>query len=187
MAILQDSQAIIRFSDINPRKPYKFDIRPSNDICTSIANDLELLSLSKLRLDGALSATGKNSWRLKARIGATVSQACVLTLAPVQTRIDSDIERNFLPLKFEGKSSDGLDSEAEMDQDETLEQLGTAVDLIKMLVEALALELPTYPKVAGASFEKKTFAAPGISPINDEDVKPFANLSSLIDKLAKDT
>ena len=187
MAILQDTQAIIRFSDINPRKPHKFDIRPSNEICTSVANDLELLSLSKLRLYGTLSATGKNSWRLKAHIGATVDQACVLTLAPVQTRIDSRIERNFLPLKFEDKSSDGLDGEAEMDQDETLEPLGTDVDLIKMLVEALALELPTYPKEAGASFEKKAFSATGIAPLSDEDAKPFANLSSLVEKLAKDT
>jgi uncharacterized metal-binding protein YceD (DUF177 family) len=186
MAILPNTQAIIRFSNINPGRPHKFDIRPSNELCSSVASDLNLLRLSKLRLDGTLSATGKNSWRLKGHIGATVEQACVLTLAPVQTRIDSDIERNFLPLKIEDETSDGPDGEAEMEQDETLEPLGTNVDLIKMLVEALSLELPAYPRVAGASFEKKAFAAPGIAPLSDDDVKPFANLSSLIDKSAKD-
>ena len=89
MTITPSNQAIIRFSNVNPRKPYKFDIRPSNEACRNVANDLGLFSLAKLRLDGTLRATGKDRWRLKAHIGATVEQACVLTLAPVQTRIDS--------------------------------------------------------------------------------------------------
>ena len=187
MTITPPNQAIIRFLNVNPRKPYKFDIRPSNEACRNVANDLGLFSLAKLRLDGTLRATGKDSWRLKAHIGATVEQACVLTLAPVQTRIDSIAERNYLPLKAQDETSGGLDGEVEMEQDDTLEPLQTELDLMQVLIEALAIELPTYPKAAGASFEKKVIAAPGIVPLSDEDAKPFANLSSLMDKLSKGT
>ena len=187
MAIPPLTKAIIRFLDINPRKPHKFDIRPSNEVCKIIAKDLGLLSLTKLRLLGNLTAHGENSWRLNAHIGATVEQACVLTLASVQTRIDSTVERNYLPLKIHDESSIGLDGEVQMEQDENLEPLETELDLIAVMIEALAIELPTYPKVDGASFKRKAITAPGIVPLSDEDANPFANLSTLMKKLSKQT
>ena len=185
MATLPSKQAIIFFAKLNPLKPHEFDLRLSNEDCRTLANDLGLLSLTKLRLDGTLRAEGKDSWRLKAHIGATIEQACVLTLEPVHTRIESTVERNFIPLNADGVTSRRFDVEREMELDETLDPLPTELDLKEVLIEALMIELPTYPKKSGVSFKKK-IAAPGISPLSDEEAKPFANLSSLMNKLAKD-
>ena len=152
-----------------------------------IAKDLGLLSLTKLRLQGKIIAFGKNSWCLNAYVGASVEQACVLTLASVQTRVDSKVERNYLPLKKYDEPSSGLDDEVEMEQDENLEPLETELDLINVMIEALAIELPTYPKADGASFKKKEITAPGVVPLSDKDAKPFANLSTLMKKLSNET
>ena len=187
MAIVPLNQTIIRFSGINPRKPYKFDVRPSNSVCRTIAKDLGVLALAKHRLNGTLSNVNKDSWHLRANIGATIEQTCVLTLAPVPARIDSLVERNYLPIKKCDEPSIELYGEVEMKQDDTLEPLETELDLMQVMIEALAIELPTYPKATGASFENRTIAAPGIVPLSDEDAKPFANLSLLMGKLPKET
>ena len=187
MASIPLTQTIIRYSDVNARKPHKFDVRPSKLVCRTIANDLGLLTLAKLCLNGTLSSIGKDNWRLKAHLGATIEQSCVLSLEPVQARIDSLVERNYLPLKTYDEPSDGLDGVVEMKLDETLEPLETELDLMHVMIEALLIELPTYPKVTGASFGKRIIVAPGIIPLSDEDAKPFANLSLLMDKSAKET
>ncbi len=187
MGVIPPNQTIIRFSDINLRKPYKFDVRPSNLLCRSVAKDLGLLTLGKLRLYGTLSNVAKDSWHLRAHIGATIEQTCVLTLAPVQARIDSLVERNYLPVQTYEELFIGLDGEVEMNQDDTLEPLETELDLMQVMIEALVIELPTYPKATGASFENRIISAPGIVPLNAEDAKPFANLSVLMGKLPKET
>ena len=74
-----------------------------------------------------------------------------------------------------------------MEQDETLDPLKKELNLKEVLIETLIIELPNYPRKSGVSFGKKIFAAPGISPLSDEEVKPFANLSSLMNKFNKDT
>ena len=187
MAILPSRQAIICFADIKTQKYHKFDIRISNEDCRILAKDLDLISLTKLRLDGTLRASGKDNWNLKAHFGATVEQACVLTLDAVQTRIDAKVERNFVPLSKDGVYSSKFDAEIEMEQDETLDPLKKELNLKEVLIETLIIELPNYPRKSGVSFGNKIFVAPDISPLSDEDAKPFANLSSLMNKLNKDT
>ena len=55
-----------------------------------------------------------------------------------------------------------------------------------VFVESLAIELPTYPKVDGASLETTAFTEPGKAALSDDDVKPFAGLAALRDKMQKD-
>ena len=71
-----------------------------------------------------------------------------------------------------------------MPEDDTIEPLGTEIDFGSILVEALALALPDYPRKDEAELENATFAAPGITALKDEDLKPFAGLAGLRDKLA---
>jgi hypothetical protein len=42
----------------------------------------------KLRFIGTLEPEGAQDWRLTADLGATVVQPCVVTLAPVTTRLE---------------------------------------------------------------------------------------------------
>jgi uncharacterized metal-binding protein YceD (DUF177 family) len=106
----------------------------------------------------------------------------VLTLVPVKTRIDEEVYRIFR--KDMPEFEDG--SVVELNVDEYEEPLGTEIDLFSIAVEALALALPLYPKAEGASLETATFAGEDVTPMSDEDAKPFASLAALKDKLQKE-
>lgn len=168
-------------SDLSSKSPTRFEILPDAPTRAALAADLGIEGIRKLRFAGEISADGKRDWRLDAKLGATVVQACVVTLAPVTTRIDIDVTRRFLA-KMPDLTLDEA-GEAEMPEDDTIEPLGPEIDPATVMAEALALNLPLYPRAEGADLGAATFAAPGVKPLDDEAVKPFARLAQLRDKL----
>ena len=92
----QNTRAI-RVADLSARRPVSFDLAPDAADMARITADLGLLGLRKLRLRGSLTAEGRADWLLRADLGATVIQPCVVTLDPVQTRIDEPVTRRFSP------------------------------------------------------------------------------------------
>lgn len=157
-------------------------VEPDAKMRKRIADDLSLRGLRKLRLTGTLSAVGKYDWHMQARLGATAVQECVVTLAPVTTRIDTDIVRNYVVDLPEPTEED-----FEIPDDDTQEPLPRSLDLLALITEALALALPDYPRADGVELGQAVFAAPGVAPMTDEDAKPLAGLAGLRDKLAKRT
>jgi uncharacterized metal-binding protein YceD (DUF177 family) len=169
-----------RVSDLPQNRAFAFDLAPDAEAMAALAARLDLDALRKLGFAGTLEAEGKGAWRLQARLGATVVQPCVVTLAPVTTRIDETVIRRFLPhLPEEDSDAD----EIEMPEDETIEQLGPEIDLAAVMEEALALALPLYPRADRAHMAEQRFTEPGKTPMSDEDVRPFAGLKALRDKL----
>lgn len=169
---------ILRVADLSQTSATRFDLQPDADECARIAGDLGLQGLKKLRFKGQISPAGKRDWELRADLGATVVQECVITLAPVTTRIDTVITRLYL-----ADLPAALGNEEEMPEDDTQEQLPEHLDLPLILSEALALNLPLYPRAEGAALEQANFAAPGVAPMTDEDARPFAGLAALKDQL----
>ena len=145
----------------------------------AIAAALDLVDLRKLSLVGQLLPIGKADWRLEADLGATVVQACVVTLAPVVTRIEEPVSRRWVA-GWDAPQGDEVEIPEEVDD----EPLGAEIDLGQVMVEALALELPPFPRAEGADLGDATFAGPGVRPMSDDDAKPFAGLAALRDKLA---
>ena len=76
-------------------------------------------------------------------------------------------------------------AEVEMDDDDTIDPLPSAIDLVSVMMEALTLALPAFPRAADASLESTVFTEPGAAPMTDEDAKPFAGLGALRDSLGK--
>lgn len=140
---------------------------------------LSLLDIRKVRIKGSLAPEGRKNWLLEVEVGASVTQACVVTLQPVKTRIDTRVRRLFLT---DWQEPEG-DSVLEMTMDEDSDPLGDLIDLEQITLEAIALALPTYPRAEGAALETKVFAEPGIKPMTEEDAKPFAGLAALRDKM----
>jgi uncharacterized metal-binding protein YceD (DUF177 family) len=153
-------------------------LEPDAEAREAAAAELGLLALRKLRLTGELVPEGREDWRLDARLGATVVQPCVVTLAPVTTRIDVDITRHYSADFVEPEAD-----EAEMPEDDTTEPLPERLDLSAVMLEALALALPDYPRAEGAELAERQFAGPGVAPMTDEDAKPLAGLAALRDRL----
>ncbi|WP_207209820.1 DUF177 domain-containing protein [Tropicimonas sp. IMCC6043] len=160
--------------------PFELRIEPGSAARDALRADLELLDLRKLRLEGRLVPEGAKDWRLEATLGATAVQPCAITLAPVTTRIDVAVTRRYLDDFVEPD-----EAEAEMPEDETAEPLPASLDLGEVIHESLALALPDFPRAEGAELGETVFAEPGVTPLSDESVKPFAGLAALKDSLKK--
>lgn len=169
----------LTISKLSSSETHEFLIVPDAEDRAAIAKRFGLSGLRKLRFEGALRPEGRTDWALVAKIGATVVQPCVVTLAPVTTRIDDSVSRTYLAVMPDL----GDESEVEMPEDDSIEQLPKVLDLAEVMEEALALALPLYPRADGAEIGSAQFAEDGIAPMTDEDTKPFASLSALKNKL----
>ena len=167
-------------SALNPRAEHPFELRPDAETCASLAEHLGASAIRKLRFSGRLQATGGRGWRLDAELGATVVQPCIVTLQPVTTRIDAPVTRRFLPA-HEIEPEPG--PEVEIPEDDTLEPLGAEIDLQSVMAEALALAMPAYPRAEDAALGEAVYADPGVTPLRDEDTRPFAGLKGLREAL----
>ena len=150
----------------------------------ALAAALEVPEVRKLRLEGRLRPEGKRDWRLEATLGATVIQTCVVTLAPVTTRIDEPLTRRYLAHVPDPAPEPG--AEVEMPDDVDIEPLPESIDLAQVALEALALALPAYPRAEGVEAEEVAVTEPGKTPMTDDDARPFAGLAGLRDRLAGD-
>ncbi len=178
-----DFRGPLRVADLKSSREVPFEIVPGPDDLKEIADRFELLSLRKLRFTGALHPAAASDWRIEAHLGATVVQPCVATLDPVTTRIDEDVAWS-LVRDWQSEAPDADD--IEMPEDETRQPLEDEIDLWAMMEEALALFVPAYPRTAEAPSDTARAAPPGVAPIRDEDVKPFAGLAALKKRLEGD-
>ncbi len=169
---------IIRFADLPTRKRSHFTIEPDSDGRKAIARTIGVLKVKKLRFEGALIPTGKRDWRIEATLGATISQACVISLDPVTTRIDEEITRSYVS-DFDRRDDTSDDTEVEMIEDDTTDPLPETLDLIDVIAEALVLTMPPYPRKEGIEAETVGVTEPGKAVMTDEDARPFARLAVL--------
>ncbi len=172
----------ISLKGIPKNKHVPFDITFTDKDMLEISAILSAVSVKKVRVSGKISPSGTKDWLLSATVGATVTQSCVVTLEPVQTRVDVPVELKYVA-DYEPNNDDSV---TEMTIDETIEPLTEEIDLATIAIEAIALALPDYPRSDDAELETAIFSEPGIKPMTDEDTKPFASLASLKDKLSKE-
>lgn len=164
-------------ADLKGKRARDFSLTPDAGLRATIASELRITGLRKLRFDGTLTPAGKTDWRLSANLGATVVQNCVITLDPVTTRLNEVTERYYkhkLPEPDAGPAG-----EMEVPEDTTLEPLGEVIDLGAVMLEALTLALPQFPRAPGAELDRATFTEPGKSAMSDADARPFAQLKAL--------
>ncbi|KIC42980.1 50S ribosomal protein L34 [Ruegeria sp. ANG-R] len=175
------NQTSLRVADLPQNAPTPFELRPTSSVLDAIKQDLGLLGLRKLSFVGELRAQGKRDWTLTGKLGATVIQPCVITLEPVTTRIDTPVTRVFL-----ADWTDPDEPEFEIPEGDETEPLGAEIDPALVMVEALSLALPQYPRKDGAELAQADYTEPGKQALTDEDVKPFAGLAGLRDAMKKD-
>ncbi len=120
---------------------------------------------------------------LSGNIKTHIAQECVATLAPMETKLDINFERFFLPsgdpLFASETMMDGellVEPEGE-DMPDILE--GNAIDIWEVVLEELNLQIDPFPR-------KSEFAWQGNAReeanVDEETRKPFANLKELISK-----
>lgn len=171
----------LRVADLPQNAPTPFDLRPDSKGLDAIKTELGLLGLRKLSFEGDVRAQGKRDWILAGKLGATVIQPCIVTLEPVTTRIDIPVSRVYLK---DWQNPD--EPEFEIPEGDETEALGAEIDPASVMIEALSLALPQYPRKDGAELEQAGYTEPGKQAMTDEDAKPFAGLANLRDALKKD-
>jgi len=178
MPTTTQSRYALRVADLSQSREVKVAVTPTASEREALQAELDLLDLRKVTLTGTLSPLGKRDWQLRATLGATVVQTCVATLDPVTTRIDTEVERAFLKA-FE----DTDEPETEMSDEDHVEALGSYIDPLAILAEALSLALPLYPRAGALDPIEIRVTEPGKQPMSDEEAKPFAGLAALKDQL----
>ena len=171
----------LRVAGLPSDGPTAFHLEPDAEARAAIAVEMGIDAVRKLRFSGAITAEPGGAWALRGDLGATVVQPCVVTLQPVTTRIDAPVLRRFVPDM--APPEPGADA-VEMDPDDTLEPLGPVIDPGAVMVEALALALPLYPRRPEAGPGDILHAAPGVTPLTDAAARPLAGLADLRDRLA---
>lgn len=158
-----------------------FALAPDEAAEARIAAFLGIDGLSGLRFEGGIAPWRGSGWMVSGRLRARLHQTCVVTLEPMETRIDETVSRGYAP----GPPAAALPSDLELDEEamDAPDPLGDAIDLGALMVESLSLLVDPYPRAEGAVFGDRAFAAPGIAPLRDEDLKPFAKLAALKEKL----
>jgi len=172
----------LRVADLPQNRPTRFTLTPEAKALVGIASALGVDALRKLRFEGEIKARGKRDWVLKGKLGFTVTQPCVVTLDPVTTRIDTDVERLFL-----AEIAIPDEAEVEMSDDDNIDELGEFISPYDVMLESVALHLPQYPRKDGAELGQHIHAEPGTAPMTDEDTRPFAGLADLLKPGDKDS
>lgn len=170
--------AALRIAELSQTAPNPFSLRPDQKTLDALAAELGFSALRKVNFEGAITASGGEDWALDALLGATVVQPCVVTNDPVTTRVDAPVRRVYLR---HYKAPE--EPEAEMPEDDSIEPLGQEIDPAVVLIEALALAAPEYPRKEGVELGEAVFAEPGAKAMTDDDAKPFAGLAALKAKL----
>lgn len=164
----------IRSADVAGRRPVAFALAPDAAVRAGVAAALGIPAVQALRFDGAVAPAGKRDVTLAGTLTARVVQPCVVTLDPVTTDLRVPVERRYiagLALPEAG--------EVEMPEDDREEPLPDVIDIGAVLIEALALALPDYPRSPGAALGTAAFGPPGAAPLTDADLRPFAALAAL--------
>ncbi|SHI31182.1 YceD family protein [Wenxinia saemankumensis] len=170
----------LRLAELPRRSETAIDWEPTPEERVEMARRIDVPSVRKLRLQGTLHPRGKGDWHLAATLGATAMQECVVTLEPVTSRVDAPVARTYLADWHEPE-----EAEAEMPEDDSLEPLPDTLDLFELAAEALALALPDYPRAPGTEEVELSVTEPGKTPLSDDDVKPFAGLRELKDRMGE--
>ena len=167
---------------VSRKSPFAFDLTPDGAEMAAIAEFLKIEAVASLRFRGKLVPVGKEDWRAEGRLTAIATQCCVVTLAPVEQRIDEEITRLYVPM-VEVDEDQVLD--LDVDADDETDGYTDRIDLGHLAIESLALALEPYPRAEGAELPDTRVAPPGVAPIEDADLKPFAKLAGLRQKLSQ--
>lgn len=162
----------LRVAHLDGRAATPFAVTPDAAQRAALAAWLGISAIEALAFTGQIAPAGRTDWLLTGRLNARVVQPCVVTLAPVRTTLDDEVRRRFTPHAIDPEGD-----EVEMPEDDTLEPLGSHIDLGAVMIEALELALPLYPRAEGAALD-----APAEDEPAEDTRKPFAGLADLLGK-----
>lgn len=160
-----------------PSSGRSFEQAASASGCAAIAADLGILSCDAFAAHYRIAAAGGGSYHVTGRVTAKVTQACVVTLEPVEETIDEPIDVTFSPdaaAPAPAEPTPGGEHEVEILSVPEIEPLAHGrLDIGRVAFEIAAAALDPYPRREGASLD---WTDPKATP---DSASPFAALAAL--------
>ncbi len=138
-----------------PQKGMRVVIDADERQRAALAKEHELVSVERLHAELLVEPWKRNGVKVSGLVEADITQECIVTLDPLQARIDEVVEGLFLPadsklgrLGFEGGGEIHIDAEGP-DSPETFD--GDAIDVGALAEEFFGLAINPYPRKPGAA------------------------------------
>jgi uncharacterized metal-binding protein YceD (DUF177 family) len=175
------TEIVVEFSrpvlvDVIPTRGMDMEIEANAAECAALAKRFAVNAIRSLTATAHLQAiTGGTLFRIEGRLRAEVVQNCVVTLEPLDEKIDETFTMTF----GGGEESDSMELDLSPDEDDPPEPLiDGVIDLGEVVAEHLALALDPFPRKVGAEMPEIVD-----EPVEIENkVSPFAALAGLKEK-----
>ncbi|MEQ9198503.1 MAG: DUF177 domain-containing protein [Rhodospirillales bacterium] len=147
--------------------------------CRAAADDLGVVSVPSLAATGTVTRR-KDMVRLSLKITADITQTCVVTLEPLESRVACELKRVFTTRPPVENAEVDIDPLSD-DPPDPLE--GGLVPIRDAILEQILLEIDPYPRKEGLSYVEILDDDDDGTGKADEKASPFAALAALKDKL----
>jgi uncharacterized metal-binding protein YceD (DUF177 family) len=171
----------------------QYDIAAAAEALARVATRLAVSEVKVMRASFAVKTGAGGIVHVKGKVHAELVQACVVTLAPVPSVIDEEVDASFITpdraarnakkAKADPEDEEVIDLESK-DPPEVAE--GGRIDLGELAVSQVALVLDPYPRAPGVAFDAAQWpVSPGkrgaepIEEAEDAGLGPFAALAKL--------
>lgn len=157
--------------------PVEVTISADAGECAGLARLWSILEVKALSATFELRRWKRDGVRLKGRVAADIVQACVVTLDPVESRIDEPVEVVFVPegskLARLPAATEGGEMLLDPDGPDAPEIFaGDSIDVGAVAAEHVALAIDPYPRKADAAFAGHVESTDG----GERKPSPFAVL-----------
>ena len=148
--------------------------------CAALAARMDLVSLALLQATAELDRQGSGV-SARVHLVADVVQSCVVTLEPVEARIDQSFEVDFKPQDGAQSVENSDSAETSVLDGDTAPIIGGVFNLGAVVAEYLSLAIDPYPRKFGIEFMAEDYDS---GETVDSDVRrPFSALGEMISKV----
>ncbi|GAB2179167.1 YceD family protein [Dongia sp. agr-C8] len=171
-----DSQEFSRFVEADSVGTHRMERRISAnpEERAALARRFDLIGIDRLEAVFTLKRAGGGVIHVQGEIAAEVTQACVVTLAPVPAKISEAFSADFADVDDRRPPAESdLDFEA-ADPPEPIQN--GHIDLGELAAEHLSLALDPYPRAPGAAIPAEFSPDPDAEAAAERPVNPFSIL-----------
>jgi uncharacterized metal-binding protein YceD (DUF177 family) len=171
-----DSQEFSRFVEADSVGTHRMERRISAnpEERAALARRFDLLGIDRLEARFSLKRAGGGVIHVQGEIEAEVTQACVVTLAPVPAKVAERFSADFAD---EDERRRPTESDLDFDAEDPPEPIRNGhIDLGELAAEHLSLALDPYPRAPGAAIPAEFSPDPDAEVVPERPVNPFSIL-----------
>jgi len=169
---------IVSLSVLAQTKNYCFKHHCSLKELSDLGDLMQVTKISRFSFSGNILQTSSKKYKLSSTLKGSLIQKCVITSNPVKTILDTTIKRYYISAK---SNCVPFDTESNVAFSE-LEFIENELDIGDIIIEALALAIPDYPKKQNVKFNGVTITENGLEPLDKIVNNPFSSLEKLKNK-----